>query len=102
MRRGLLKAAGVTGALLVTSAILPAQAQAQTTYGRWYQTNDCQGRKPAPEWLPERLRGPALPGGAQECRWERVVRRCPRIFRSIRDCTERKERTGYTSTRPDD
>lgn len=95
------------GALLVALAALPAPSHAQTSNGPWIQTSDCQ---------PQRARGglfrkPELPGTMgtdrryhqpMECRWERIVRRCPRLFRSMRDCSERRERSGYSPNRPRD
>lgn len=108
MRVMSLRIVGAGGALLVAMAALPAPSYAQITNGPWFQTRDCRPQRAGPRWLP---RGPAMPGtpsvggGYQqptECRWERTVRRCPRVFRSLRDCSERRERSGYSPTRPRD
>jgi hypothetical protein len=97
--------AGSTGVLLAV-ALTATPAQAQTTYGPWFETSDCKAQRAGPRYLP---RGPAMPGSpqvgggyasAQECRWERSVTTCPRLFRSIRDCRNRTERSGYSATRP--
>lgn len=98
-------ASGWAAALLLTIVAFPSPSKAQTTYGPWFETNDCR---------PQRgqgglFRGPQLPGtpriggGYQtpmECRWERIVRSCPRILRSMRDCSERRQQSGYSPSRP--
>lgn len=100
--------AGMAGLILSNFAFsLPAHAQ--TTYGPWVETRDCRTQRAGPWYLP---RGPQLSGSnqvnnggyqqAQECRWERTVRSCPRLFRSLRECSERRERTGYRADRPRD
>lgn len=99
--------AGLAASVFAGVTLAPAPAHAQTTYGAWVKTSDCQVYRPRGGLF----RGPEVPGvpsigggyqQTQECRWERTVRKCPRIFASMRECSERKERSDHSVFRPRD
>lgn len=105
MKSRSLKAPAVAPILFLAMVGMPSPSKAQTTYGPWVQTNDCQPQR-ARGGL---FRGPRLPGAPRvgggyqqpmECRWERIVRSCPRLFRSFRDCSERRQLSGFSPGRP--